>query len=125
MTMVATPLDRGLRRRCTACRAPFYDLRRDPIVCPMCGVVQVPPVAAPGRSRGVPMRFRNTPPSDQVAAPSPAETVSEDEEEEEEKEEKEEEEENDEEESDKDEGSEIEAPELDDDVEEPGSERST
>lgn len=119
MTAVAVPLDRGLRRRCTACRAPFYDLRRDPIVCPMCGVVQQPPAAPTGRSRGAPMRFRDPPPSEPLAAASPAETVSEEEDEEEEKEE------NDEEESDKDEDSEIDEPEPDDDVEAPGSERST
>jgi uncharacterized protein (TIGR02300 family) len=40
-TLDAIPA-RGLRRRCSACAAPFYDLRRDPIVCPKCGVEQVP-----------------------------------------------------------------------------------
>jgi uncharacterized protein (TIGR02300 family) len=34
--------DRGQRRRCSKCSAPFYDLRRDPIICPKCGAKQVP-----------------------------------------------------------------------------------
>lgn len=33
--------ERGLRRRCASCGAPFYDLRRDPIVCPKCGATLV------------------------------------------------------------------------------------
>ena len=31
---------RGHKRRCQDCERPFYDLLRDPIVCPDCGVVQ-------------------------------------------------------------------------------------
>ena len=27
----------GTKRICQSCSAPFYDLRRDPIVCPKCG----------------------------------------------------------------------------------------
>ena len=29
----------GTKRICQSCSAPFYDLRRDPIVCPKCGAV--------------------------------------------------------------------------------------
>ena len=32
-------LDRGNKRICQNCSAPFYDLRRDPIVCPKCDAV--------------------------------------------------------------------------------------
>ncbi len=39
----------GTKRQCVNCGASFYDLRRDPIVCPRCDVV-FEPVAAP-RSR--------------------------------------------------------------------------
>ncbi len=39
----------GTKRQCVNCGANFYDLRRDPIVCPRCDVV-FEPVAAP-RSR--------------------------------------------------------------------------
>jgi uncharacterized protein (TIGR02300 family) len=33
---------RGTKRVCQACAAPFYDLSRDPIVCPSCGAQYVP-----------------------------------------------------------------------------------
>jgi uncharacterized protein (TIGR02300 family) len=29
----------GTKRICQSCSAPFYDLKRDPIVCPKCGSV--------------------------------------------------------------------------------------
>lgn len=32
----------GTKRICQSCSAPFYDLRRDPIVCPKCGAVYDP-----------------------------------------------------------------------------------
>lgn len=70
---VATP-DRGQRRRCSSCSAPFYDLRRDPIVCPKCGATLVPPL--PQRHQ----RPKPTP-TGQDAEPAPviaAETASED-----------------------------------------------
>jgi uncharacterized protein (TIGR02300 family) len=40
---------RGVKRVCHACAARFYDLSREPIVCPSCGanyVPDVPPMAA-------------------------------------------------------------------------------
>ncbi|MCC7047942.1 MAG: TIGR02300 family protein, partial [Alphaproteobacteria bacterium] len=27
----------GVKRTCQSCAAVFYDLRRDPIICPKCG----------------------------------------------------------------------------------------
>ena len=41
---------RGTKRVCQACEVRFYDLARDPIVCPACGAVYTPapaPVASP------------------------------------------------------------------------------
>jgi uncharacterized protein (TIGR02300 family) len=33
---------RGTKRTCQACEVRFYDLARDPIVCPMCGAHHAP-----------------------------------------------------------------------------------
>src|SRR3954454_16880203 len=69
------PPDRGHKRRCTACAAPFYDLHRSPIVCPKCGVTHVP-VTWKGRTRVVP-----TPTGEAevaVAEPSAAATTEDD-----------------------------------------------
>jgi uncharacterized protein (TIGR02300 family) len=35
--LVAKP-NRGLKRTCQSCTARFYDLEKDPIICPKCGV---------------------------------------------------------------------------------------
>ncbi len=32
----------GEKHRCTSCGKPFYDMQRDPIVCPSCGAEHVP-----------------------------------------------------------------------------------
>jgi uncharacterized protein (TIGR02300 family) len=43
---------RGTKRVCQACEVRFYDLRRDPIVCPSCGAHYTPaaqPLAEAGR----------------------------------------------------------------------------
>jgi uncharacterized protein (TIGR02300 family) len=32
----------GRKHLCLQCQAPFYDLRRDPIACPKCGVAHRP-----------------------------------------------------------------------------------
>lgn len=32
-------VERGLKRRCASCDAPFYDMLRQPIQCPKCGAV--------------------------------------------------------------------------------------
>jgi uncharacterized protein (TIGR02300 family) len=45
---------RGTKRVCHACAARFYDLSRQPIVCPSCGVQHVPdtpPAAAEAGAR--------------------------------------------------------------------------
>lgn len=34
---------RGTKRTCQACEVRFYDLARNPIVCPMCGAQYAPP----------------------------------------------------------------------------------
>jgi uncharacterized protein (TIGR02300 family) len=47
---------RGTKRTCQACEVRFYDLARNPIVCPMCGahyVARVEPVVQ-ARERSVP-----------------------------------------------------------------------
>jgi uncharacterized protein (TIGR02300 family) len=35
---------RGIKRLCDACQVRFYDLLRDPIVCPSCGAQHTPEV---------------------------------------------------------------------------------
>ena len=40
----------GTKRQCASCGANFYDLRRDPIVCPRCDVVFEPVVAPRSRA---------------------------------------------------------------------------
>jgi uncharacterized protein (TIGR02300 family) len=37
----------GVKRLCANCGAKFYDLHRDPIVCPKCTTVFVPPAPNP------------------------------------------------------------------------------
>jgi uncharacterized protein (TIGR02300 family) len=50
---------RGTKRVCQACAARFYDLSREPIVCPSCGAhyLPAPPMAAEGAARAG--RFTN------------------------------------------------------------------
>jgi len=45
---MATKAERGTKRTCqnTGCGARFYDLNRDPIMCPMCSTVYSLPVSA-------------------------------------------------------------------------------
>src|SRR5947209_16102163 len=50
--IVAKP-ELGTKRMCANCGAKFYDLNKDPIVCPKCATVFVPPVAARGRPEPV------------------------------------------------------------------------
>ncbi len=38
---MAKKADRGTKRTCEACGGKFYDLGRDPIVCPMCNTTLV------------------------------------------------------------------------------------
>lgn len=44
----------GLKRMCLSCGAKFYDLQRDPILCPSCGT-QFDPEAAVKLKRGRPV----------------------------------------------------------------------
>lgn len=47
----------GTKRVCQSCGAPFYDMRRDPIVCPKCGAVFEPEnVAKLKRTRPAPAK---------------------------------------------------------------------
>lgn len=41
--------DRGTKRRCPSCGAPFYDLNRDPAICPKCQTEYVAVARAPLR----------------------------------------------------------------------------
>ena len=41
----------GIKRLCAGCNAKFYDLLKDPIVCPMCEAVFTVPKPATARSR--------------------------------------------------------------------------
>jgi uncharacterized protein (TIGR02300 family) len=41
----------GTKRLCGNCGAKFYDLHHDPIVCPKCATVLVPPAPAPAAPR--------------------------------------------------------------------------
>ncbi len=43
----------GTKRLCANCGAKFYDLSKDPIVCPKCATVFVPPVASRARPEPV------------------------------------------------------------------------
>ena len=60
----------GTKRLCGNCGAKFYDLLRNPIVCPKCSTVLVPPTAARGRPE---VARAAAEPVDEVAAPEAAE----------------------------------------------------
>jgi uncharacterized protein (TIGR02300 family) len=49
---VAKP-ELGIKRQCASCGVKFYDLMKNPIVCPKCSTVLSPPVATVGRTRRV------------------------------------------------------------------------
>src|SRR5271170_4769823 len=44
------------QRRCNSCETKFFDLNKDPIVCPKCMAVYAPPQPDPVRSRRLPDR---------------------------------------------------------------------
>jgi uncharacterized protein (TIGR02300 family) len=48
---------RGTKRTCQACEARFYDLARNPIVCPMCGAHYAPPAEPIVQARERPVPF--------------------------------------------------------------------
>jgi uncharacterized protein (TIGR02300 family) len=68
----------GTKRLCASCGAKFYDLNKDPIHCPKCGVVYELVVATrPVRPEAAPVAAR-PPVPEQAPAPEPqeVETVS-------------------------------------------------
>jgi uncharacterized protein (TIGR02300 family) len=67
---------RGTKRACQACEVRFYDLGRDPIVCPTCGSPYAPAAQPIVAARAAPFAgktgWRNRPfkrPDDRVAHP--------------------------------------------------------
>ena len=60
--------DLGLKRQCMSCGAKFYDLSKDPAICPKCGTVYQ--VAVPGSSRiaAPAVAARKPPPDEEVEA---------------------------------------------------------
>ena len=63
----------GIKRLCGNCGAKFYDLNKDPIVCPKCTTVMAP-VAMPPRGRPEPApRPAPAPAEEEVVAPETAE----------------------------------------------------
>src|ERR1700674_3678566 len=75
--IVAKP-ELGTKRLCANCGAKFYDLSKDPIVCPKCATVFVPPVATRGRPEPVAPVVVPAPVEEEVAVPetSDAELIS-------------------------------------------------
>lgn len=67
--------DWGTKRLCQSCGARFYDLSRDPIVCPKCGAVYVPEAETRGKKRPSPAAEKKKRP----VAPPPDAVVPEDE----------------------------------------------
>jgi uncharacterized protein (TIGR02300 family) len=45
----------GVKRICHSCGAPFYDLRKDPIVCPKCGATYDPEAILKSRRTRTPV----------------------------------------------------------------------
>src|ERR1700680_2558000 len=66
--IVAKP-ELGTKRLCANCGAKFYDLSKDPIVCPKCATVFVPPVATRGRPEPVAPVVVPAPVEEEVAVP--------------------------------------------------------
>ena len=64
----------GTKRLCGNCGAKFYDLERDPIVCPKCQTVFQPPAATRGRPEPIAARAAApaAEPEEEVAAPEAA-----------------------------------------------------
>jgi uncharacterized protein (TIGR02300 family) len=59
----------GTKRICTGCAAKFYDLGKDPIVCPTCATVFVIPKAPPPRGGRAYAPRSAYDPNAQVASP--------------------------------------------------------
>lgn len=63
--------ERGVKRYCGGCGARFYDLGRDPIICPKCGVTH-DPVALAKSSRSKTSSAAAKPPPKPKPAPAEA-----------------------------------------------------
>ncbi len=61
----------GAKRQCQSCGAKFFDLNKDPIVCPKCGTVFQGVV-----SRAERVSAKEDEPEDEVVAPAGVELVS-------------------------------------------------
>jgi uncharacterized protein (TIGR02300 family) len=68
---VAKP-ELGTKRLCGNCGAKFYDLSKDPIVCPKCHTVMEPAAIGRGRPEPVAARAPAAVPEEEVAAPEVA-----------------------------------------------------
>jgi uncharacterized protein (TIGR02300 family) len=69
---VAKP-ELGIKRLCGSCGVKFYDLNKDPIVCPKCHTAMAPAALAPrGRPEAVAARAAPAP-EEEVVAPETAE----------------------------------------------------
>jgi uncharacterized protein (TIGR02300 family) len=70
---VAKP-ELGTKRLCAHCSAKFYDLNKDPIICPKCGTVYEAPVLVRGRPEPVAATAPRPAPAaaEEVAAPEAA-----------------------------------------------------
>ncbi len=64
----------GTKRLCANCGAKFYDLSKDPIVCPKCATVFVPPVASRARPEPVAPVVAPAPVEEEVAVHAAKET---------------------------------------------------
>jgi uncharacterized protein (TIGR02300 family) len=58
----------GTKRRCVNCETKFFDLNKDPIVCPKCSAVFAPPQPDPVRPRRV--QDRRPTAGEQIAPPN-------------------------------------------------------
>jgi uncharacterized protein (TIGR02300 family) len=72
---VAKP-ELGTKRLCAGCGAKFYDLNKDPIVCPKCGTVYEVAVVAPRGRPDAAARAAVPPPEPEAPEPQEAEFVS-------------------------------------------------
>jgi uncharacterized protein (TIGR02300 family) len=61
-------LELGTKRLCNNCGAKFYDLSKDPIVCPKCHTVMAP-AAVSSRSRPEPVAARAAAPEEEAVVP--------------------------------------------------------
>lgn len=62
----------GTKRACLSCGAKFYDLRREPIICPKCETKFEPVVVRPRRGRAAAVKPPPPPPPVAVVEPEAA-----------------------------------------------------